>query len=68
MDVDWTDHPVFEPGGLEVRAGSPPETILVGPRVGIDYAAPEDRYAPWRFAVGGTRWVSHRRTLVPEGS
>jgi hypothetical protein len=29
------------PGGLEVLDGPEPESILVGPRVGIEYASPE---------------------------
>jgi len=63
VDTSWSGHPVTEPGGLELRAGETPETVLVGRRVGIDYAAPADRDAELRFAVPGTRWVSHRRTL-----
>ncbi len=65
VDVTWTDHAVYTPGGLEVRAGARPEGLLVGPRVGIDYAKPADRYAPLRFAVAGSRWVGHRQTLEP---
>ena len=46
--------------------GPAPEAILAGPRVGIDYASPEDVAAPWRFAVAGTPWVSApRATLLP---
>lgn len=41
---------------------APPPGVRVGPRVGIDYAEPEHRAAPWRLAVTGTRWVS-----VPKG-
>ncbi len=63
MDLSWSNHPLYEPGGLEVRRGKPPKEILVGPRVGVDYARPEHRNAPWRFAVGGSRWVSRRAGL-----
>lgn len=66
LDTTWSHHPLFTPGGLEVRDGPPPDAVLVGPRVGVDYATPEDRAAPWRLAAAGTRWVSHRRTLRPE--
>lgn len=65
LDVSWTSHAVFEPGGLEVRAGAAPEALAVGPRVGIDYATPDDRDAPLRFAIADCRWVGHRRTLRP---
>lgn len=46
--------------------GPAPEAILAGPRVGIDYATPQDVAAPWRFAAAGTPWVSvPRATLMP---
>lgn len=65
LDASWSGHPLFEPGGLELHAGEPVSETLVGPRVGIDYASPEHRDAPWRFAVGGTRWVTKPGTLRP---
>ncbi|KAG0613065.1 hypothetical protein M758_6G074000 [Ceratodon purpureus] len=66
LTVDWSCHPLFLPGGLEILDGPAPEAILAGPRVGIDYASPEDVAAPWRFAVAGTPWVSApRATLLP---
>ena len=43
------------------RASAPP--LAVGPRIGIDYAAIEDRAAPWRIADADSAWVSHRRAL-----
>lgn len=67
LDRSWSHHPLFEPGGLEVRRGEPPAVVLVGPRVGIGYADPVDIAAPWRLAVGGSSWVSHRRTLRADG-
>ena len=67
IDRSFSGHPLYEPGGLEVLAGAPVEAWLEGPRVGIDYAEPHDRDAPWRLAVPGTRWVSQRRTLRPPG-
>ncbi|PRY65109.1 DNA-3-methyladenine glycosylase [Vreelandella songnenensis] len=35
--------------------------IASGPRVGIDYAEPEDRDAPWRFWLADNPWVSKAR-------
>jgi DNA-3-methyladenine glycosylase len=64
LDVRFNGHPVFRPGGLRVLDGEPPEEILVGPRVGIDYASAAHRKAPWRLAAGDTRWVSQRRGLA----
>lgn len=53
-------------GGLEVLDGPEPENILVGPRVGIEYASPEHVSAPWRFAIAGSPWISSpRNTLRP---
>jgi len=63
LDLSFNHHLVFEPGGLELREGLPPKSILSGPRVGIDYAAPKDREAHLRFAVANTSWVSERKTL-----
>lgn len=63
LDGTFGGHDLVEPGGLEIRVGDPPDAVLIGPRVGIDYAAPADRDAPWRFACAGTPWVSVRRTL-----
>lgn len=46
--------------------GPRPDSILVGPRVGIDYANVEDVVAPWRFAISGTPWISApKNTLRP---
>jgi len=63
VDLAYTGHLLYEPGGLELRTGAPPGAILRGPRVGIDFAVPEDRDRPWRFAVAGTAWVSRPRQL-----
>ncbi|KAL6492646.1 hypothetical protein OROGR_033215 [Orobanche gracilis] len=41
ISVDWSNHPLFEPGGLGVLDGPEPEKSLMGPRDGIDYALPE---------------------------
>lgn len=68
LDRTWSHHPLTEAGGLEVREGTPPDQILVGPRVGIGYADPCDIAAPWRLACAGTPWVSVRRLLVADSS
>ncbi len=65
LDTGWSDHPVYEAGGLEVLDAPSVPTVLAGPRVGVDYAEPEHVAAPWRLAVPNTRWVSHRRSLRP---
>ena len=65
LDTSWSGHPLFEPGGLMLRQGTAPERMLVGRRVGIDYADPEHRRLPWRFAVADSPWVSQRRGLSP---
>lgn len=57
---------VFFSGGLELLDGPKPGDILVGPRVGIDYALQEHVNALWRFAIAGTPWISApKSTLRP---
>lgn len=63
VDTRWCGHRVYAAGGLEVHVGAAPDRVLVGPRVGIDYAEPAHRALPWRFAAGDTAWVSHKRAL-----
>lgn len=53
-------------GPIVVEAAPGPAPLLVGPRVGIDYAAEADRRAPWRVALAGSPFVTARRTLAPE--
>ena len=65
LDVAWSGHRLFEPGGLELHAGEPPRRVLAGPRVGIDYASAKDRRRAWRFAAAETRWVSVPKSLRP---
>lgn len=43
---------------LELGETIPDVAVATGPRVGIDYATPQDRDAPWRFWVQGNRFVS----------
>ena len=63
LDLGWNGHAVYRPGGLEVHPGPPPEIVLSGPRVGVDYARPADRDVPWRLADGESTWVSYRSRL-----
>ncbi|MBT1701848.1 DNA-3-methyladenine glycosylase [Chryseosolibacter indicus] len=34
-----------------------PKNVVIGPRIGIDYAG-EDALLPWRFSIRGNPWVS----------
>ncbi|CAA0817966.1 DNA-3-methyladenine glycosylase [Striga hermonthica] len=66
ISTEWSNHPLFAPGGLELLDGPEPEKILVGPRVGIEYASPEHVTALWRFAIAGSPWISApKNTLRP---
>src|SRR5512134_619099 len=60
LDLSFSGARLYVRGPLEVHRGETPTQVLAGPRVGIAYARPEHREAPWRFAAGGTRWVSRR--------
>lgn len=66
LDLDWNDHALFRRGGLGLRARRPGDqpALATGPRVGIDYAEPNDRDAPWRIADRDSRWVSERKSLT----
>ena len=63
LDTEWSGHDLCTPGGLTLHAGTPPATIGVGPRIGIDFALPEHRRLPWRFADADSTWVTHRKKL-----
>lgn len=65
LDVDLTGQRLYRAGDLTIHRGEAPAAIRRGPRIGIDYAAPADRDAPWRYAIAGTRWVSRPRGLGP---
>jgi DNA-3-methyladenine glycosylase len=43
---------------LEAGPPVPAEAVAAGPRIGIDYAAPADRSAAWRFWLRGNSFVS----------
>ncbi len=63
LDRTWTDHPVYRTGGLVLERGVAPAAILVGRRIGIDYADAAHRRLPWRFAVADTPCVTQRAAL-----
>jgi DNA-3-methyladenine glycosylase len=65
LDLTFNGHPLFEAGGLELRAGPPAASILRGPRVGVPYAHLDHREAPLRFALADSEWVTHRKGLAP---
>jgi DNA-3-methyladenine glycosylase len=67
LDPSFSHHPLTEPGGLLLTCGEPAEQLLIGPRVGIDYASPADRAAERRFALSGSRWVTVPKTLTGAG-
>jgi DNA-3-methyladenine glycosylase len=43
---------------LEATPPPPDEAVAAGPRIGIAYAHPTDRAAPWRFWLRGSTYVS----------
>lgn len=63
LDLSFNHHPLYRRGTLELWNGPAPSHILVGPRVGVDYAEPEHRDALWRFATANSAWVSHKKQL-----
>jgi DNA-3-methyladenine glycosylase len=63
VDRKFTGQPLYEPGALEVHDAEPVTRFVAGPRVGIDFATPEHRAAPWRLAVADSLWVTQRATL-----
>ncbi|KAK9057677.1 hypothetical protein SSX86_022513 [Deinandra increscens subsp. villosa] len=66
ISKDWSNQPLFTPGGLELLDGPDVKELVVGPRVGIDYALPEHVGALWRFAIAGSPWISApKNTLSP---
>jgi DNA-3-methyladenine glycosylase len=65
LDRTYSGATLFRRGGLEVWDAPAVSQVLIGPRVGVDYAQPVHRDAPWRLAIAGTPWVSQRKTLTP---
>ena len=69
LDPTWSGHRLYRSGGLNLRSplaprGDRPAGLLAGPRVGIDFARPEDRQRPWRFALPRVS-ARQRRGLAP---
>lgn len=65
IDVSFSGHDLTQKGGLEALSdGTPIPKLLMGPRIGIDYADPVDIKAPLRFGMAGSNWVSHKTKLV----
>lgn len=61
LDLGFNHHDVCARGGLEVRAPDDAlaaHGVLVGARIGVDFARPRDRKAPLRFALADTRAVT----------
>jgi DNA-3-methyladenine glycosylase len=64
LDASWNRHDVCSRGGLELHAGVLEKpALLVGPRVGIDFATPKDRRALLRFALAGSKAITVPATL-----
>ncbi len=63
LDRTFDGHDLLASGGLELREGSPPLTVLAGHRLGISFATAEDQARPWRFADGDSLAVLQRKTL-----
>lgn len=61
LDLGFSGHALFEPGGLELRAGVPAHRIVAGTRIGVDFADPADRARPWRFVDADSAWQSAPR-------
>lgn len=58
--------PLFGGGEILVCDAPSVSEILVGPRVGIEYAMEKDRHALLRFADKSASFVSHRRRLIDD--
>lgn len=67
LDLQLTSSgkPLFGGGPLVIHPRRTTPTVLAGPRVGIDYAAPEHRQAPWRLADAAFPPRIGRRDLLP---
>jgi len=63
LSVAHSGLPLGHPDALCVYTREGSVRLATGPRVGIDYAAPEHVAAPWRVADADSRWVGHRASL-----
>jgi DNA-3-methyladenine glycosylase len=64
LDRTFDGHDLLVAGGLELHDRPQPTAILAGPRLGIGFAAEEDRVRPWRFADGDSLAVLQRKALL----
>ena len=64
LDRSWDARSVCEPGAIEVHGPDRATRIAVGPRIGIDYADPIHRDAPWRVADADSKAVARRSSLT----
>jgi DNA-3-methyladenine glycosylase len=65
LDVGFSGASLLHRQGLFLADQPRAKCVLVGPRVGVDYAQPKHVAAPWRLALPDTRWVSQRASLRP---
>lgn len=65
LDTSFSGAALYTGEGLSVLDAAPAPALLVGPRVGVDYAEAAHRDAAWRIALAGTPWVSQRASLRP---
>lgn len=64
LDTSWSHHCLHSGGGLTLHEAPAVARVATGPRIGIDYAEPEHRDLPWRFADADSLWVTHRRKFT----
>jgi DNA-3-methyladenine glycosylase len=64
VDRSLNGHPLFSDQKLTLRYGPAVEQVLVGPRIGIDYALKKDREALYRFADAASTFVSHKQKFT----
>ncbi len=65
LDTSFSGRVLSKPGDLVALEGDPVDDVLVGPRIGIDYARPADRAAPYRFGDPRSSAVAQRRAMWP---
>jgi len=65
LDRTFDGHDLLGAGGLELRRGPSPASMLAGPRLGIGFATAEDQTRPWRYADSGSSAVLRKRELAP---
>lgn len=61
IDKALYGHDMTQADKLWISAAAHDASIVSGPRVGIDYAQPEHRDAPWRLWLEDNPWVSKAR-------